>query len=136
MTSQEIFAQFEQAAIEWGKQYQIAKVGDIVLSNLGGKRRKQLVISQVCVSIGRNAQKTTLKTFVLRYSGRRLNSKGEFIDELGSGRCLMEFTTESGGEYDYSEYGVNDECNDMSKMMYPNAYGTYSEPFHQHTYPL
>ena len=91
MKANDIFIQFEKQAVEWAKQYQIVKVGDIVTSNLGGKRPKKLKISSVSVTIGRNAQKTTQKTLVIQYVGRRLNAKGEFIDDIDMCRKIISY---------------------------------------------
>jgi len=140
MKAKDIFIQFEKQAIEWGKQYQIAKVGDIVTSNLGGKRPKKLKISSISVTIGRNAIKTTQKTLVLQYTGRRINSNGEFMDELGTGRWLTEFVTEDGKVYNYSENEVTETANDIgvsfnvdfdpeAKEKYPHAYHTYKDSY-------
>lgn len=141
MKAIDIFIDFEKKAIEWGKQYQIAKVGDIVTSNLGGKRPKKLKISSVSVTIGRNARKTTQKTLVLQYTGRRINSNGEFIDELGTGRWLTEFVTEDGKVFNhYSENEVTETANDIgvsfnidfdpeAKEKYPHAYHTYKDGY-------
>ena len=138
MKAKDIFIQFEKQAIEWAKQYQIAKVGDVVTSKLGGKRPKKLKISSVSVTIGRNAQKTTQKTLVIQYVGRRLNSKGELIDEIGTGRYLTEFITEEGKVFNHVENEVTETANDCGisfnvdfdpeeKTKYPNAYHSYTD---------
>ena len=140
MKANDIFIDFEKKAIKWAKQYQIAKVGDIVTSNLGGKRPKKLKISSVSVTIGRNAQKTTQKTLVIQYVGRRLNSKGELIDEIGTGRYLTEFITEEGKVFNHVENEVTETSNDCgisfnidfdpaAKEKYPHAYLSYSDSF-------
>ena len=140
MKAKDIFIDFEKKAIEWGKQHQIAKVGDIVTSNLGGKRPKKLKISSVSVTIGRNARLTTQKTLVVQYSGRRINSKGEFIDELGTGRWLTEFITEDGKVFNHSENEVTETANDIgvsfivdfdqqAKEKYPHAYLSYKDDY-------
>lgn len=145
MTATEIFIEFEKMAIEWGKKHQIAKVGDIVTSKLGGKRERKLVLSCVSVTIGRNAKKTTNKTLVMRYIGRRMNAKGEIIDEPGTGRCLCEFMTDGGQVFSHSENEVTEIANDSGLTFYidvdptckekhPNAYGSYQEPFHDFSY--
>ena len=138
MKAKDIFLQFEKQAIEWAKQYQIAKVGDVVTSNLGGKRPKKLIISSVSVTIGRNAQKTTRKTLVIEYVGRRLNAKGEFIDDIGTGKYLTEFVTEDGKVFNHKENEVSEWANDCgvsfvvdfdpeAKLKYPNAYESYAD---------
>jgi hypothetical protein len=138
MKAKDIFIQFEKQAIEWAKQYQIAKVGDIVTSNLGGKRTKKLKISLVSVTIGRNAQKTTRKTLVIQYVGRRLNAKGEYINDIGTGRYLTEFVTEDGRIFNHNENEVSETDNDSgvsfnvdldpeAKKKYPNAYQSYKD---------
>lgn len=140
MKAKDIFINFEKNAIEWAKQYQIAKVGDVVTSNLGGKRPKKLKISSVSVTIGRNARLTTQKTLVIQYAGRRINSNGEFIDELGTGRWLTEFVTEDGRTFNHSENEVTEVANDIgvsfnvdfdpeAKEKYPHAYWSYSDSF-------
>jgi hypothetical protein len=144
MKAKDIFIDFEKKAIEWGKQYQIAKVGDIVTSNLGGKRPKKLKISSVSVTIGRNARKTTQKTLVIQYTGRRINSNGEFIDELGTGRWLTEFVTEDGKIFNHFENEVTETANDIgvsfnvdfdpeAKEKYPNAYQSYADACHYYS---
>ena len=145
MTTTEIFIEFEKMAIEWGKKHQIAKVGEIVISKLGGKRERKLILSSVSVTIGRNAQKTTSKTLVMQYTGRRVNAKGEIIDEIGRGRCLHEFRTDDGRVFSHSENDVTETANDsgltfyidfdpLCKEKYPNAYGSYQEPYHDFSY--
>ena len=134
----DVFIDFEKKAIEWAKQYQIAKVGDIVTSYLGGKRQKKFLISSVEVTIGRNKNKTTRKTLVIKYVGRRLNSKGELIDDIGVGRYLREFVTNDGKIFNHSENEVNEVVNDIglsfhvdfdeiTKAKYPNAYQFYTD---------
>lgn len=138
MKAKDIFIQFEKQAIEWAKQYQIAKVGDIVTSYLGGKRQKKLKISSVSVTVGRNAQKTTRKTLVIQYVGRRLNARGEFIDDIGTGIYLTEFITEDGKVFNHAENEVTETANDCgvsfnvdfdpeAKTKYPNAYQSYAD---------
>lgn len=138
MTTTEIFIEFEKMVIEWGKKHQIANVGDIVISKLGGKRERKLVLSSVSVTIGRNAKKTTNKTLVIQYTGRRMNAKGEIVDQLGTGRLLHEFKTEDGRVFNHAENGVTEYANDagltfyvdfdpLCKEKYPNAYGSYKE---------
>ena len=90
------------------------------------------------VTIGRNAQKTTRKTLVIEYVGRRLNSKGELIDGIGTGRYLTEFITEDGKVFNHSENEVTETANDCgvsfnvdfdpdAKRKYPNAYQSYKD---------
>lgn len=140
MKAKDIFIDFENKAIQWAKQYQIVKVGDIVTSNLGGKRPKKLKISCVSVTIGRNAGKTTQKTLVIQYVGRQIDSKGNFIHELGYGRYLTEFVTEDGKIFNHSENEVTETANDIgisfnvdfdpkAKEKYPHAYLSYSDSF-------
>jgi len=145
MTSTEIFIEFEKMAIEWGKKYQIAKVGEIVISKLGGKRERKLILSSVSVTIGRNAKKTTNQTLVIQYAGRRMNANGEIIDEIGTGRCLYEFRTEDGRVFSHEENEVTEFANNsgltfcidfdpLCKEKYPNAYSSYQEPYHDFSY--
>ncbi len=145
MKAKDIFIDFENKAIQWGKQYQIAKVGDIVTSNLGGKRPKKLKISTVSVTIGRNARMTTQKTLVIRYTGRRIRSNGEFIDELGVGRYLTEFITNDGKIFNHSENEVTETANDSgmsfdvdfdpaAKEKYPKAYLMYKDEYEDFHY--
>jgi hypothetical protein len=145
VTATEIFIEFEKMAIAWGKAHQIAKVGDIVTSNLGGKRPKKLQISHVWVSMGRNAQITTRKTFTIGYAGRRLNAKGGLIDEIGTGRILYDFLTADGKAWSHAENEVTETMTDSGlsftidfdpecKEKYPNAYASYAEPFHPNPY--
>jgi activator of HSP90 ATPase len=139
MKAKDIFIDFEKKAIEWAKQYQIAKVGDIVTSNLRGKKPKKLKISSVSVTIGRNAR-TTQKTLVIQYIGRRIKSNGEFIDELGTGKFLTEFVTEDGRTFNHSENEVTETANDIgvsfnvdfdpeAKEKYPYAYLSYNDSY-------
>jgi len=145
MKAIEIFIEFEKQAIMWGKQYQIARVGDIVTSNLGGKRPKKVMISSVSVTCGRHAQKTTKQTFVLSYVGRRVNANNELIDSLGTGRWLREFITSEGKIFNHSQNEVTEESNDSgfyfivdfdseAKKLYPNAYKSYSDSLKDFTY--
>lgn len=145
MKTKDIFIEFEKQAIEWGKQYQIARVGDIVTSKLGGVRDKKFQISKVLVTVGRNAQKTTQKTLAIQYVGRRLNAKGELIDGLGTGRYLYEFTTKDGKVFNHSENEVTETVNDCglsfivdfdpeAKEKYPNAYLSYADNFEGFAY--
>jgi len=145
MNSTEIFIEFEKRAIEWGKAHQIAKVGEVVISKLGGKRDKKLVLSSVSVRVGRNAQKTTRKTLVICYAGRRLNAKGELIDSLNTGLILYEFRTEDGRIFNHAENGVTEYCSDAglsfnvdfdpeAKSKYPNAFSSYAEPYSPFSY--
>lgn len=138
MTAREILFELEKQAIQWGKKHQIAKVGDIVTSYLGGKRPKKFKISNVSVTLGRNAQKTTEKTLVIQYVGRRISSKGELIDRVGTGRYLDEFTTENGIIFNSSENQVSETVNDCglsfnvdfereAKDLYPNAFKSYGD---------
>lgn len=138
MKSKDIFIQLEKNAIEWAKKYQIAKVGDIVMSKCGGKTIKKYKISHVDVTTGRNAQKTIQKTLVILYIGRKINAKGEFIDPIGMGRLLFEFTTEDGKQFSHSENEVTEYLNEFcftvdfdpeAKKLYPNAYLTYEDSF-------
>ena len=140
MKAIDVFIDFEKKAIEWGKQHQIAKVGDIVTSRLGGKRPKKLKISTVSVTIGRNARLTTQKTLVLQYYGRKINSKGEFINELGAQSYLTEFITEDGKVFNNSESEVTETVNDIglsfnididqkAKEKYPHAYHAYKDGY-------
>ena len=145
MKAKKIFIEFEKQAIEWGKKYQIAKVGDIVTSKLGGKRDKKLQISKVSVTVGRNAQKTIQKTLAIHYVGRRLNSKGELIDGLGTGKLINEFITEDGKVFNDSENEVTETVNACglsfvidfdpeAKEKYPNAYLSYRDNFEGFSY--
>lgn len=138
MKSKDIFIQLEKEAIKWAKKYQIAKVGDIVTSKGGGKAIKKYKISHVQVTTGRNAQKTTQKTLVILYCGRKINAKGEIIDPIGTGRLLFEFTTEDGKHFNHSENEVTEYLNEFcftvdfdpeSKKLYPKAYLTYEDSF-------
>lgn len=137
-TAREILFELETHAIQWGKKHQIAKVGDIVTSYLGGKRPKKFKISKVSVTLGRNARHTAEKTLVIQYVGRRINSKGELIDDVGTGRYLDEFTTENGIIFTSSENEVSETLNDCgltfyvdfekeAKELYPNAYKSYGD---------
>jgi len=144
MTSTEIFIEFERMAIAWGKKHQIAKVGEIVTSNIG-KRNAKFQISQVSVTIGRNAKKTVKKTFVMQYVGRKINSKGLLVQEIGTGRLLFNFTKDNGVVFDHSENEVTTWENDGGlsfvidydpevKIMYPNACDSYKDPYHDFRY--
>jgi hypothetical protein len=144
MTATQIFIKFEKMAIQWGKKHQIAKVGEIVTSKIG-KKTARFKISDVTVTIGRNAQETTRKTLVIVYCGRKINSKGEFIDELGCGRLLTNFVTNDGKFFDHIENQVTEFCTDSGltfhvdfeqecKDVYPNAHSSYKEPFFKFSY--
>ena len=76
-------------AIEWGKKHQIAKVGEIVISKLGGKRGKVDFVIRL-VTIGRNAQNDQ-QNVGNAIHWKKDDAKGEIIDEIGTGRCLYEF---------------------------------------------
>lgn len=140
MKARDVLFELEKNAIEWGKQYQIARVGDIVTSNLGGKKTKKLRISSVSVTIGRNAKETVRKTLVLEYCGQRVKANGEFD---GCGYILQEFTTFDGRKYEFSENEVTEIVNDCGlsfcidfdnehKEKYPDAYESYGNdcPFY------
>jgi hypothetical protein len=138
MKSKDIFIQLEKEAIKWAKKYQIAKVGDVISSKGGGKTIKKYKISDVQVTTGRNAQKTTQKTLVILYYGRKINSKGECIDPIGTGTLLFEFTTEDGKQFNHSENEVTEYLNEFcftvdfdpeAKKLYPKAYLTYKDNF-------
>jgi hypothetical protein len=144
ITATQIFIKFEKMAIEWGKKHQIAKVGEIVTSKIG-KREARFQISHVSVTIGRNARETTNKTLVIAYSGRKLNSKMELVDELGRGRFLTNFVTADGKVFDHKENEVTEFCTDSgltfhvdfdpkAKDVYPNAYNSYKDPFFKFSY--
>lgn len=136
LKSVEIFQEFQKKAIEWGKQFQIAHVGDIV--EIPTKKGSQKVmITDVSVAIGRNAQMTTKKSFYLDYSGRRMKKDGTFKDSLGTGICLRQFKTKSGKEYKFSDFGITEIMNDAglsftiehdieTVKLYPNCeYNNY-----------
>lgn len=138
MTSRDIFIEFEKNVIKWGKKHQIVEVGEVVISKLGGKRDKKLIISSVQVTVGRNAHNTTHKTLVIQYFGRRINLKGEVIDNLGSGLLIREFRTEDGRSFSYEENGVTETANDSglsfyidfdpaAKEKYPKSFSSYSD---------
>jgi hypothetical protein len=144
MKANDIFIEFERMAIEWGKAYQIVKVGDIVFSKLGGNFEKPLKINCVSVTIGRNS-KTTRKTLVMEYSGRRLYKNGDYVDDVGSGVWLREFRTEDGKVFNHLENEVNEEENDVGftfyiefdpedKKLYPQAYSSYKENIFENPY--
>lgn len=138
MKSLEIFQQFEEAAVAWGKQNQKFHVGDLVIWSTGKLKRK-CKISRVEVVVGRNAQQTTRKTFDVLYVGRRMKKDGTFIDGVGCGVLLDEFETESGQKFSrIAESGVNDWVSDCGLTFdievepeavkkYPNAYATYKD---------
>lgn len=144
MTATEVFIEFERMAIKWGKKHQIAKVGEIVTVNLG-KRNVKFKISEVAVTIGRNAKETTRKTLVMQYVGRKINSKGAVVHEIGTGRLLFNFTKENGIVFDHSENGVTEWENDgglsfvieydpEAKQIYPHAYDSYKYPYRSFSY--
>lgn len=144
MNSTEIFIEFEKMALEWGKRHQIAKVGEVIISKLGGKRDKKLILSKVQVCVGRN-EKTVHKTLAMQYIGRRLNAKGEYLDELGTGIPLAEFRTEDGRVFSFDENEVTETENDCGltfvidfepecKLKYPNAFSSYAEPCFSFSY--
>ncbi len=106
---------------------------------------KKLQISKVNVTIGRNAQKTIQKTLAIYYVGRRLNSKGELIDGLGTGRVINEFITEDGKVFNDAENEVTETVNDSglsfvidfdpeAKGKFPNAYLSYKDSFEGFSY--
>ncbi len=135
LSSLDVFKSLETEAIAWGRQFQIATVGDIV-KTVCGKRTKSVMISRVSVTMGRNARKTTLKTLVIEYVGRRMKKNGEFIDDIGTGICLSNFETKDGKKFLSSESGISETVNDCglsfdlsfdlaAKRKYPNAYQSY-----------
>jgi hypothetical protein len=144
MTAREIFFDFEKKAIEWAKQYQIAKVGDIVTSSGGGKTNKSYIISSIEVVLGRNAQETTYRTLVLVYYGKKINKKGDIMYAHAISARLVDFVTGDGQSYNISENEVTETVNDigltfmvevdkMELVLQPIQSHSYEHPIHCYT---
>ena len=108
LTSLQVFQQLQKSAIEWGKQYQIARVGDIVEVQGKGKKPRKYRITRVTVGIGRNAQITIKKALYIDYVGVFQSPSGIKF----SGVCLKDFKTKDGKEYRFDDFGINDRLND------------------------
>jgi len=133
--SLEIMQNLEMNCIAWAVQYLEAHVGDIITYK-AGKVTKQAEITHIHVNIGRNAIKTIKNSLFITYIGRRIRKRGGYVDAVGHGIVLDEFTLADGTEVTKHQ---DWECSTTIKMsftvevdrelkkLFPDAFRGYRE---------